>query len=242
MVSQRPSFVSVAQRLLPGVRATLGVAPTFAAWWADANADALAGEGRLWVALGDSTAQGVGAKRPDLGYVGQLHARLRMGDPAWRLVNLSRTGARVADVVTDQLPGAINLSPTLVTCAVGSNDVLRRTPRLRFEHALDELLAVLPLGSVVATLPHGLGRRRTREVNARIVETAAARGLRVADLWATTGPPYRGKFASDGFHPNARGYRDWADAFAEALRDELGDVAGDEQRRPPPPAQDGSRP
>lgn len=47
---------------------------------------------------------------------------------------------------------------------------------------------------------------------------------------------------SDGFHPNARGYRDWADAFVEALRDELGDEAGDEQRRPPPPAQDGSRP
>ncbi len=139
-------------------------------------------------------------------------------------------------------PQAMDLSPSLVTCAVGSNDILWRTPRLRFEGALDELLAVLPLGSVVATLPQGLGPRRGREVNARILGTAAARGLRVADLWTMTGPPYRGKFASDGFHPNARGYRDWADAFAEALRDELGDKKGEEPRRPPPPAPDGSRP
>lgn len=120
--------------------------------------------------------KGVGAQRPDLGYVGQLHARLRIGDPAWRLVNLSRTGARVADVVADQLPGAMELSPTLVTCAVGSNDVLRRTPRPRYERALDELLAVLPVGSVVATLPQGLGRRRAREVNARIVDRRPLEG------------------------------------------------------------------
>ena len=30
------------------------------------------------------------------------------------------------------------------------------------------------------------------------------------------GPPYRGLYA-DGFHPNDRGYLQWADALSEAL-------------------------
>ncbi len=46
---------------------------------------------------------------------------------------------------------------------------------------------------------------------------AAAAGLLVADVWARTGPPWQGKLASDGFHPGARGYADWAAAFAEVL-------------------------
>ena len=40
--------------------------------------------------------------------------------------------------------------------------------------------------------------------------------LRLADLWAHTGPPCKGLYA-DGFHPNDKGYRQWADAVAEAL-------------------------
>ncbi len=225
----RPSFLSVAQRVLPGVRGTLGRAPEFARWWADANAGALSEPGPLWVALGDSTGQGIGAHRPDLGYVGQLHARLAKHGRPWRLVNLSRTGARISDVVAEQLPQAIELRPSLLTCAVGSNDILWRTPRARLDVALEELLEGLPRGAVVGTLPQGLGRQRTLDVNGRIIERAAARGLRVANLWATTGPPYRGKFARDGFHPNARGYRDWADAFADALHDELGGTEPEEQ-------------
>lgn len=216
---------------MPGVRATLGQAPEFARWWHEANAGAVSGRGPLWVALGDSTAQGIGADRPDLGYVGQLYARLRTHGRPWRLVNLSKTGARVGDVLADQLPQAVELKPSLVTCAVGSNDILWRTPRARFDVALEELLAGLPLRAVVATLPQGLGRQRALDVNGRIIDWAAARGLRVANLWATTGPPYRGKFARDGFHPNARGYRDWTDAFADALHDELGDTPLEEQPR-----------
>jgi lysophospholipase L1-like esterase len=38
----------------------------------------------------------------------------------------------------------------------------------------------------------------------------------VADVWAHTGPPYKG-FYADGFHPNDKGYRQWADAVVEAL-------------------------
>lgn len=55
------------------------------------------------------------------------------------------------------------------------------------------------------------------EVNELIAREAGRRGLVVADLWGHTGPPWSGKFAADGFHPNDAGYRDWAAAFTEAL-------------------------
>lgn len=41
--------------------------------------------------------------------------------------------------------------------------------------------------------------------------------LRLVDLWAATGPPWRGRFAADQFHPNDLGYESWTAAFLAAL-------------------------
>jgi lysophospholipase L1-like esterase len=79
------------------------------------------------------------------------------------------------------------------------------------------VLAALPTGAVVATLPRGLGRRRTEILNDVVRTEASARGLVVADVWARTGSPWAGKLAADEFHPSERGYRDWTAAFAAAL-------------------------
>lgn len=78
------------------------------------------------------------------------------------------------------------------------------------------MLDQLPEGSVVATLPQGLGRRPA-EVNRTLCRLAEERGLLVADVWSRTGPPWPGKFAADGFHPNDTGHLDWAAAFIDAL-------------------------
>jgi lysophospholipase L1-like esterase len=204
----------VARRTIPGFRRVAAQVAPYARAWEAANEAALAAGGRLWVALGDSTAQGIGAHAFDAGYVGQL--RDRLGD-GWRVVNLSRSGARTADLLAALLPRLDALpAPDLVTCGIGANDLVPTT--------LDELLAAmrsliarLPPGSVLATLPQGLRPPRAVVVNDLIRTEAPAAGLRVADVWACTGPPWRGKFAADGFHPNAVGYRDWARAFAAAI-------------------------
>jgi lysophospholipase L1-like esterase len=59
--------------------------------------------------------------------------------------------------------------------------------------------------------------RKTRRVNAVVRTCAHEHGLLVADLWAHTGPPYRGLYA-DGFHPNDRGYAQWVSALEAALQ------------------------
>ncbi len=210
------------QRVLPGIGVSRAQVPAFAAAWELDNQAALAGPGRLWVALGDSAAQGIGAPAKEGGWVGQLHALLAAAtsveEPPWRLVNLSRSGARTRDVVNTQVPALHALADVvLVVCAVGGNDLLHRTPKPVLVAQMRALLDALPAGAVMATLSKGLGRRKPEVVNELIRTYAVSRGLRVADVWARTGPPWRGKYARDGLHPNEVGYADWAAAFADAL-------------------------
>lgn len=207
------------RRVRPGIAATLDSVLPFRATWEASNEAALAGSGPLWVALGDSTAQGIGAAAPSLGYVGQLRERLdARSEVPWRLLNVSRSGARIRDVVGEQLDRLEGLSapPDLVTCGVGANDVTWRPGLRGILRDLAVLLDRLPAGTVIATVPQGLGRRAPI-VNDMIRDQAPARGLVVADVWAHTGGPRRARLASDRFHPSERGYRDWADAFADAL-------------------------
>ncbi len=208
------------RRMRPGVGVTLDSIEPFRAAWAASNAAALERSGPLWLVLGDSTAQGIGAPAWDRGYVGQLLALLetRDGRP-WRVLNASRTGARLRDVVADQLGYLDTLPspPELVTCAAGANDLAWRPGLRRTLRALAGLVNRLPVGSVIATLPHGFGERRTTVINEAIRAEAPTRGLLVADVWGHTGPPWAGQLAADHFHPSERGYQGWAAAFAEAL-------------------------
>ncbi|MGI8983036.1 MAG: SGNH/GDSL hydrolase family protein [Acidimicrobiales bacterium] len=213
------SILGRAMRLLmPGVRTVHAQVARYAAEWEKANGAALAGAGPLWAVLGDSTAQGIGAPSWDEGYVGQLRRALDDGSgQPWRVVNLSRSGARTDDVLDRQLPALEDLpAPAdLVTCAIGANDVIRRVPGL--DERLRAIIALLPPLAIIATLPQGLTRERTEAANRVIREEAPAAGLVVADVWARTGPPWHGKYAGDRFHPGALGYADWAAAFGDIL-------------------------
>jgi lysophospholipase L1-like esterase len=205
--------------LLPGAAARRRQVEAHRVAWDEDRALAVAAEGPLWVVLGDSTAQAIGASSIRTGYVGQVAAALSARDAVrWRVVNLSRSGAVAADVLADQLPRLADLpAAALVSCAVGGNDLLRRRTTL-----LDDLRSIaagLPPGALLANLPRGLRERHAAAVN-RVVEAAvAAHDLRLVDLWATTGPPWRGRFSADRFHPNDLGYAAWAAAFLAALGD-----------------------
>jgi lysophospholipase L1-like esterase len=214
--------------VLPGVREIHAQVAVYAQAWEEANGRAAAAEGDLWAVLGDSTAQGIGAPSFDKGYVGQLRDVLDERAPQpWRVVNFSRSGARAGDVLATQLPELDSLEPPprLVTCAIGANDLLR-APVSRLESEMRLIMARLPRGAVVATLPQGLRPARAAVVNEIIRSEAPAAGLVVADVWAHTGPPWRGKLAVDGFHPGLTGYTDWARAFAEALPETIADSDG----------------
>jgi lysophospholipase L1-like esterase len=217
--SDRPRgrWVGLAGRVLPGVgRVQAQVAP-YAAAWRSANVEALAQDGPLWVVLGDSLSQGIGAPAFDLGWVGQLHARLALAGREYRIVNLSVSGAHTADLLDRQLPAldALPNPPDLVTVMVGSNDLMRRSLRRDLPARFRTLLEAVPVGTAVSTLPNPTPTATA--TNAVITSVARERGLVVAEMRAGRTASWRGKLAADHFHPNEFGYAALADVFATAL-------------------------
>ena len=211
-----------------GVTAMREDCAAFASHWHAHNHRILTETGPLWVVLGDSTAQGLGATSPDGGYVGQALAELRLRTGLrWRVLNLSVSGALIRDVLNDQLPRlpATPGAPDLVTCGIGVNDILYAAPT-KLLRDLRALVGAIPDGTVILDLPLPaglwgiLGRISApyvARINRTIHEAARARGLPVAEVSAHFMPPWGGKFASDYFHPSQAGYGDWARALLAAI-------------------------
>jgi acyl-CoA thioesterase I len=209
---------------------------TFASYWAahndqvrrdreeqaktDADADP------LWVVLGDSTAQGLGAPGPKGGYVGQALTELRRTTGQhWRVINLSVSGALTRDVLAAQIPLLADERPDLVTCGAGVNDILFSSPAKLFAD-LRALLAAVPDNTVLLDLPllsgfWGIVGRISvpyiSRMNRVIHEVALQRDLPVAEVSAHFTPPWAGKFSCDNFHPSQDGYRDWTRALLAAV-------------------------
>lgn len=222
--AERTSSRLALRRWVDGVAYVDVQARTYADYWTRQNESALSTDGPLWVVLGDSTAQGLGASTPLNGYVGQVLNALRRKGTPWQVLNLSRSGAQTRHVLDDQLPLLDGLTPTLVTCGIGTNDILA-TPPKRFRDHLREVIERLPSSSVVMdlTVPDRFWRiggavsPYVAGINQLISTTASARGLPVAEVSRHARPPWRGLLAPDNFHPNNLGYRRHADALLAAL-------------------------
>jgi lysophospholipase L1-like esterase len=218
-LSGRPAgpFVSLAARLIPGVRQVQDQVEPYAAAWQRANREAIGETGPLWVALGDSLTQGIGASAYDRGWVGQLGRRLRDEGQISRVLNLSVSGARVIDVLQRQLPvlEALIDPPAVVTLLIGSNDLFRRKYRLELPASFELLLQRLPVGTVVANLPNP--NATAAALNASLLRAVQRRGLVLADMRQPRTTNWRGKLAADHFHPSDRGYAGIAEVFSDAM-------------------------
>lgn len=175
----------------------------------------------LYLALGDSSAQGVGASQPHNGYVGTIAAHLRRTTGrSVRVVNLSVSGARLREALATQVPQLAGSTPDIVTVEIGANDI-RSFNHARFVKEFNELLAALPPGTIVGEVPCfflGTAEKNVRLANAIIHRAAREHGFPIAPLYAATKRQGAARVAlnqssADFFHPNDRGYRVWAGAF-----------------------------
>jgi lysophospholipase L1-like esterase len=186
-----------------------------------------------YVALGDSTAVGVGARHG--GYPERLVRRAGHDGVGLELLNLAVAGATAGDVATGQLATAIAARPAIVTLGVGINDVTADTDLDAFARDLETIAAGLAgtgakvvvanvvdlsrLPAISATEVRAAVRERTAALNERIAAAASRHGLTVADLfgWAASLEAHRELLSADGFHPSDAGYERWADAMEPAF-------------------------
>jgi lysophospholipase L1-like esterase len=188
-----------------------------------------------FVVLGDSTAAGLGAGSARDAYPTDLAREL--ANRGWRvkLTALGISGARVGDLLTDQVPVAVAASPQLVFVGIGANDVTHLTSldSIRRDTAATlERLKATGAKVVIAGPPdmrakawyeplRSLAGWRGRQVADVMESVARTEGVAVVPLAKEAGPYFGAHpdkaYASDDFHPGPAGYRAWARAILPVL-------------------------
>ncbi|MGH2752180.1 MAG: SGNH/GDSL hydrolase family protein [Actinomycetota bacterium] len=189
------------------------------------------------VVMGDSTAAGVGAGAPANAYPQLLARRLASDGYRVDLRVFGSSGARVSDILDEQLPKAIEAAPDYLFIGIGANDVTHVTTlsdlRSDMTAVIRELRHRTDAEIVVAGAPdmrapafleplRSLSGWRGRQVAGAIEEVGRQEDAVVVELAKQTGPQFGAdpeRFHSpDDFHPSAAGYELWADAIYPVLR------------------------
>ncbi|PWB97518.1 SGNH/GDSL hydrolase family protein [Salinibacterium hongtaonis] len=210
----------VQQRRIQGMERLAQTIPVNSKYWRDRAKKK--GE-LLYVALGDSAAQGIGSSKPQRGYVGEIARMLReTTGRSVRVVNLSASGARLREAIEKQLPALAKLGvePDVVTVGIGANDIGTWDPA-RFEREIEQFYSAIPAHSIVGNVPSfyvGRAQANVRVANELIAAAAQRHGLSVAPVHRETHRLGMLRYAlnqvsQDFFHPNDRGYRAWINAF-----------------------------
>ncbi len=172
-----------------------------------------------YLALGDSAAQGIGASSPMRGYVGITAKRLEQKTgKTVRIVNISKTGAKLSDYLTEQAPKISKIKADFVTIEIGANDV-KDFEVNKFTTEFRQVLDSLPDGTYVSNMPlfnSRPGSTNNARLASKVIEEELAKypKLIFVDLQKqTTDNQTIFGFAPDLFHPNNISYKHWADAF-----------------------------
>jgi len=181
----------------------------------------------VYVALGDSTGAGMGAREG--GYVKRIFARIVERRPQSTLQNLSVSGATTEDLVRGQLAQGVAMNPDLVTVGIGINDIGHGLTLEQFSKNYEEILSTLkektharivvtnlPDVSSAPRIPSAMRSEYQRQIDQfcqRLVEIAERHGVTVFDIYTITKeelPSHPEYFSADGFHPSDEGYELWA--------------------------------
>ena len=182
----------------------------------------------VYVALGDSTGSGVGAREG--GYVARLFKRVVERRPESKLNNLCVSGSTTADVLRGQLDRGVAADPDLITLGIGINDIGHGLTLDQFAKNYEQILSTLkektrarvvvtniPDISSAPRIPGSMRSEYQRQImqfNQRLEEIAARHGATVFDVYSITTaelPSHPEYFSSDGFHPSDAGYELWSE-------------------------------
>lgn len=202
----------------------------YSAYWQRRNQQPAKPNEILYIALGDSTAQGIGANKPDNGYPGIIADKLaKKNDRPIRLINLSQTGAQIDHALNVQLPKLSSYEinkDTIITIEIGANNMKTFEPA-KFEQQMDSLMSQLPKQTVISDVPYfggGLYRKlepNVEKANVIMYKLAEKHGFKLAPLHdKLKNSSGLRTFAADWFHPSTYSYKiNWAPVFLEKLNE-----------------------
>lgn len=181
-----------------------------------------------YLALGDSTGAGVGAR--DGGYVARLFKRILAHRQSSALTNLCVSGATTSDVLRGQIDRGVKADPHLVTIGIGINDIGHGLTLEQFSNNYEAILTRLrsdTQAAVVVTnipdissaprIPQALRAQYHQQIvafNRRLREIASRHEVSVFDIYTVTHEQLSSHpefFSNDGFHPSDEGYEFWAE-------------------------------
>jgi len=151
-----------------------------------------------FVAIGDSFTEGLNDAAPGGGYRGwadRLAGLMAVEYPALQYANLAVRGKLLRQIVAEQVPAAVAMSPGLVSIAGGGNDIIRPggdpdTLAELFDAAVARLRAsgcrvVMFTGADLVGFPvMRLLRGRIAAYNMHLRSFADERGCDLVDLWS----------------------------------------------------------
>lgn len=188
-----------------------------------------------YVALGDSYTIGTSVPADDR-FPDQLVRALP--EVGLELVaNLGVNGYTTADLIRDELPELVGLTPELVSLLIGVNDVVQGIPSVTYEANLMEILDVLearlPVGRIVTVsipdytvTPAGADYGDPADqhdgivaANAVMARLARERGISFVDIFdlSVRAAEDRSLVADDGLHPSGAQYALWVERIAPAV-------------------------
>ena len=186
-----------------------------------------------YVALGDSTTEGLDDPYPDgsgfRGWADRLAERLSESSPRLGYANLAIRGRKLVQIRAEQLDPALALGPDLASVLGGVNDILRRGVDIDARAAdLEAIVAALRERSAVVivftypdlsqtiSLAGGRIGVRIRALNRRVREIAERHGAVLADL-ERDGIRHPTLWAPDRLHASSLGHERIAAVAAAAL-------------------------
>lgn len=176
--------------------------------------------------LGDSTAYGTGAHKPE----DTIAGRFARDFPNSQIINLSKNGALIKDL-KNQIKSVHDQTFNMIIISCGGNDVFRFT---RIQTILDDLSYVFrelehctPKGKIIFLLYNNIAsaplfpslvrffvKKHGFKVQKAIQNSAIAQHVRVIELFVhdAYNPFLKNPeilFSKDGIHPSSRGYELW---------------------------------
>lgn len=189
---------------------------------------------RRYVAIGDSSTEGLEDPDPRGGYRGwsrRLGSRLASLDPALEYANLAVRGRETRVILREQLEPALDMRPDFVTLFCGTNDAVRRRFDVRaFSTDLEEMQSrLIDAGATVLgfTMPDPAPvvpsllvpalKRRFAELNGAIREVSARTGTLILDFEDHPVASDPRLWHEDRLHANALGHERIAAGLARRL-------------------------